>query len=104
MTAARAELFMSGDKSGFVYILSHPSWPYHIKVGRACDPLARLNQYQTGCPKRLYELRYSVYFEDCYQAEKEIHARMEPWREQGEWFNVTVEWAAAHIRQLREIL
>lgn len=104
LSTANSDSFMSVDKAGFVYIITHPSWPNHVKVGRACDPIARLSGYQTGCPHRSYELQYAIYFADCYQAELEIHARMEPWREQGEWFNVTVEWAASHIRQLREIL
>lgn len=70
-----------------------------VKIGRACNPESRLNSYQTGCPFREYRLRYAKYFDDCYTAEAEIHARLNAHQLVGEWYNIapdeaweTIEW------------
>ena len=100
-SAERAEKV---DKRGFVYVITHPAWSMYVKVGRAFNPRSRLAGYQTGCPYRGYELAYAVYFEDCHFAEKEIHARLDAARGEGEWFRVSPEVAAWHINELREII
>lgn len=85
---------------GFVYIISHPKLT-GVKIGRAFDPLSRLRGYQTGCPQRAYELSYtSPYVADCPELERSVHDVLEADRLEGEWFNVTPEFAAAIIEQL----
>ena len=90
------------ERRGFVYVISHPSFPHHVKIGRAFDPESRLRGYQTGCPLRQYRLNHTVYFNDCYMAEREIHARLQFWRAEGEWFALQPQQAADKINQLRE--
>jgi hypothetical protein len=101
-TAGSAE--RSTEKAGFVYIITHPSWPEFVKIGRAYNPDSRLEGYQTGCPRRCYRLEHSVYFEDCHFAEREIHVRLGTYRQCGEWFRVTRDKAYHTIIQLREII
>jgi len=91
-------------KQGFVYVITHPSWPGYVKIGRAFDPQSRLNGYQTGCPHRAYELKHSVYFHNCVKAEKEMHMRLAPLRQEGEWFALNAAVAANHIDNLREVI
>ena len=103
-TADRAE---ATEKRGFVYVITHPAFPGYVKIGRAYNPESRLRQYQTGCPHRGYELYAAIYFEDCYMAEKEIHARLdESYRNGalGEWFNISPFLARHNINKLRSIL
>ncbi len=92
------------DRRGFVYVITHPSWPGYVKIGRAFDPEERLKGYQTGCPLRQYKLNYAVYFHDCFHAEQEIHARLDVCRAEGEWFHTSAAIAANHIDNLRELL
>ena len=98
-TADRAE---QTEKRGFVYIITNKAWPEYVKIGRAFDPDARLSGYQTSCPYRDYELRYAVYFNDCYQAERSVHYMLDKWRRGGEWFFADVEEATQLIDRLRE--
>ena len=101
-TAEKAE---KTERRGFVYVISNPAWPHHVKIGRAFDPESRLRGYFTGCPFNDYELEHAVYFHDCYMAERETHARLEAWRaDGGEWFNLTPDEAAHYINQLRETI
>lgn len=86
-TVGRAEEYMERNRNGFVYVIDHPRLD-GVKVGRACNPEARLSGYQTGCPRREYRLRYAMYFEDCYTAEAEIHARLNAHQLEGEWFAI----------------
>jgi len=98
-TAASA---IPSEKRGFVYVITHPSWPGFVKIGRAFDPVSRLQGYQTGCPHRAYTLSYAVYFPDCYRAERLMHAMLDKWRRGGEWFFADVDEATQLIDNLRE--
>lgn len=89
-------------KAGFVYVITNPTWPDHVKIGRAFDPVDRLSKYQTGCPYREYALFHSVYFENCYAAEKHIHSALGCLRETGEWFRLSAWQAMEAINQYKE--
>lgn len=91
-----SEIFEETNKQGFVYVIQHPRLQ-GVKVGRACDPEARLRGYQTGCPRREYELKYADYFEDCYAAEAAVHARLNTHQLEGEWFAVAADEALEAI-------
>jgi hypothetical protein len=94
-------------RSGFVYVITNKAWPDYVKIGRAFDPKQRLKDYQTGCPKRDYELYAAVYFKDCFMAEKEIHARLEESYRNGalgEWYNISPLLARHEINKLRSVL
>ena len=99
---ASAERVEKTDKRGFVYVITNPAWPDHVKIGRAFNPESRLRGYQTSCPDRDYRLNYAVYFEDCYQAEHSMHYMLDKWRRGGEWFFADVEEATQLIDRLRE--
>jgi hypothetical protein len=94
----------SADVRGFVYVLTNPAWPNHVKIGSANDAESRAANYQTGSPYRDYELHSSVYFADCRWAEQEIHARLEPLRAEGEWFTMTPTQARSAIETLRQTI
>jgi hypothetical protein len=99
---ATAVQHQATDRRGFVYIISHPRFMGYLKIGRAFNPESRLAGYQTGCPERAYRLDYAVYFEDCYAVERDIHAMLGNWREQGEWFAVPRYAAEALIDNFKE--
>lgn len=84
------------DRRGFVYVITHPSWPGYCKVGRAFDPESRLRSYQTGCPARAYKLEYAVYFPDCHSAEKLIHDTLADYQAEGEWYRILPS-TASHV-------
>jgi hypothetical protein len=95
------------DRRGFVYVITNAAWPQYVKIGRAFDPDSRVKGYQTGSPLRDYVLHSSVYFEDCYMAEKEMHLRLKHHQRetvQGEWFHLDPDVAAAQINLLRETI
>lgn len=100
-TAARNELT---NREGFIYVISHPSWPQYVKIGRAFDPESRLRGYQTGCPLREYELQHAVYFTDCHDAEKAIHERLAHKQMKGEWFALSISDAVYAINVIKEII
>lgn len=100
-TALHAE---KTDKRGFVYVITHPMYPEYVKIGRAFNPESRLRGYQTGCPFRGYKLHYSVYFHDCYQAEREMHLRLDRYKMEGEWFALAPHMAEYAINNLRETI
>lgn len=84
-------------------MISHPRLR-GVKVGRACNPQARLRSYQTGCPLREYRLWYADYFEDCYTAEQAIHARLNDHQLEGEWFDIAPDEALEAIEAETRIL
>lgn len=101
-TAGKAESFMESSTAGFVYILAHPAWPHAVKIGRACNPKARLGAYNTGCPDRAYQIYRTVYFEDCVRAEQEAHDYFDGVRLSGEWFELSKSAAWCKLLNLKE--
>lgn len=101
-TAGKAEEFMKKSTEGFVYVISHPNFPSYVKIGRACDPIARLANYQTGCPMRAYKLEGATFFTNCHHTERKAHDVLDSCRMNGEWFCITAEEALKTINQLGE--
>lgn len=99
-TIGGAEDYMERRKDGFVYVIAHPRLS-GIKIGRACNPRARLRNYQTGCPRRQYVLRYAEYFEDAHLAEAQVHLRLSSYRLEGEWFAVNAHEAQEAIKGIK---
>lgn len=77
-------------KEGVVYIIRNSAWPEWQKIGKAVDAEDRLKGYQTGSPKRNYELVHAEWFSDRHTAEKAIHSMLEQHKNcherRGEWF------------------
>jgi hypothetical protein len=101
-TAAKAEEYMAQSTAGFVYILCNPAWPNAVKIGRACNPKARLSSYNTGCPDRAYYIHRAVYFEDCVTAENLAHVYFDDRRLSGEWFGLDASEAWSLLTKLKE--
>jgi len=91
---------------GFLYALTNPAMPGHIKIGmttrRPEDRMAELSS-ATGVPTR-FELAYSRAFENAKLAETLIHQRLD---ERGlrvsqarEFFQLTVDMAIAAIDEV----
>ena len=95
-SAGGAEKFESSHRNGFLYVIRHRRLE-GVKVGRACDPQERLRGYQTACPRREYVLEYAKYFEDCYTAERLLHARLSEYQLKGEWFTISADQAQEAI-------
>jgi hypothetical protein len=102
--AALAVSMESIDKRGFIYAVTHPSWAMAVKIGRAYCPIRRLASFQTGCPRRAYQLEHAVYFHDSHEAERAIHEQIGHLRLEGEWFAVTVDEAINTINLIEEII
>ena len=72
------------------YIIRNSAWPEWQKIGKAVDAEDRLKGYQTGSPKRDYQLVHAEWFSDRHAAEKAIHKMLEQHKHcherRGEWF------------------
>lgn len=80
-----------------IYVIGGP--PDVVKVGFAVDLQRRLAQLQTASPHRLTVLfRQETPAEDAAAVETQAHWILRDHRRNGEWFEVTVETAAAAIR------
>lgn len=62
---------------GFVYILSNPSMPDIVKIGRTTRTVEgrAAELYQTGVPTP-FTVEHSVYSPDCAELERETHSRL----------------------------
>lgn len=63
------------SKAGYLYVLINPSIPGKVKIGRTeRRPEDRMKELSsaTGVPTP-FELYFSLYFNDCHKAEKDIH-------------------------------
>lgn len=72
----------SGIKEGFVYAISNPAWPGHIKVGSSIDVYDRLKTYQTSSPYRDFVLEKYVFTLDRFEFERLIQSKF---KSKGEW-------------------
>lgn len=64
-----------GSRCGYVYLLANPAMPGIVKIGRTNRPPDdRVNELSsaTGVPTP-FELVYSVYTNDCHEAERRVH-------------------------------
>lgn len=66
---------------GYVYILSNPSMPGIVKIGKTTRTIeARAQElYQTGVPTP-FKIEHYVYSPDCLELEQLIHSGLEKWR------------------------
>jgi len=72
-----------------LYCLSIPGG--YIKIGIAFDAIERARQLQSGCPERI---AIGAFFDTeadgivASRMEREVHAKLAPYRTSGEWFYV----------------
>ena len=77
---------------GFVYGITNSAFPGWVKVGKAYDADARLQNYQTGDPHRGYQMPIKQKVADRNTAEKQAHSKLKAitnyWN--GEWFHLSI--------------
>ena len=81
------------DSPGYIYGVTHPSFPGYIKIGRTINsPEDRLKQYKTGCPLGLYEFAFVYEVSKCAHVETEVQDILFPLHAGGysrEWFKAS---------------
>jgi hypothetical protein len=87
-----------------VYILSNPSMPNIVKIGKTTqnDVEHRMSQlYSTGVPLP-FKCEFAVEVIDCHKAEKALHIAFEPYRvnPKREFFDIIPEQAIAILKLL----
>jgi len=84
---------------GYLYIISNPAHQGWLKIGVTEDIKSRLSTYQTGDPKRSYNVEYYVFHPDCYTAEKNIKEMMKYFakRQRNEWFECDLGIAKSRL-------
>ncbi len=87
-------------KDGFVYVISHPSFPDRIKIGKARNPNKRLADANTWCPDNGFVIRGAFFFEDALSVERQVHLIHAHHREDGEWFRMSAEQAVLTILEI----
>ena len=91
------------EKSGFVYIMSNPSMPGLIKVGRtARSPILRTKDddlSSTGIPTP-FTVEYHAWFDDMWEAEKLAHKTLWDYHHGKEFFKIDVAAAIYKIENL----
>lgn len=73
-------------KEGFVYTISNPAWPNHLKLGMSVDVKKRLSNYQTYSPYRDYKLTNYEFVFNRRETEKSVLNEFNLSLEAGEWF------------------
>jgi hypothetical protein len=84
-------------KEGHVYIIVSPLYPKRLKIGSAVDVESRLGDAQTWCPHRSFRAAHAIFVPDRNLSERRIHAQLEAYRLEGEWF-------ALPLRQAKDTL
>ena len=91
------------ETSGFIYIITHPDYPFSCKIGYSKDPGRRVSGANIWCPFAGYNLEKKVFFADVKMAEYTVHKLLDGKRhEHGEWFNLTPEEALEEILKLKD--
>lgn len=73
------------SNSGFVYVVSNPAWPEHLKLGMTTNPHKRLASYQTGDPYRSFKIEHYEFVSDRKSVEKYLLNQFDVHIETGEW-------------------
>jgi hypothetical protein len=95
---------MNKEKSGYLYIITHPLYDGWCKVGTTWNLKERLHVYQTGDPFRQYKLIYSLHHPSFREAEKKIKEFMKPFALEikGEWYRVDLQMARSRLEEALE--
>ena len=79
--------FGGNTESGFVYCISNPSFPNHIKVGMTKDITKRLASYQTYDPFRAFKIETYRFVENKRNTEKLLLNKYKIDTDKGEWLS-----------------
>jgi hypothetical protein len=94
------------SKGRFVYVLTNEAYPGFVKIGKAVNPMRRVEQINGAGVVSEWKLRYSLPVENDYIIENSVHKYLAEFRrgtDQGssrEFFQVTLEHAIEVIEML----
>lgn len=94
------------SKGRFVYVLTNPAYPGFVKIGKAINPLRRVEQINGAGVVSEWKLSYSLPVENDYIIENSVHKYLAQYRrgtDQGssrEFFEVSLEQAIEVIELL----
>ena len=87
------------SERAYVYVISNPTFPGWLKIGKASNVKSRLSVYQTADPLRRYKLEFCAFVKDPKKYEKMFKARCDG---KLEWFTgLTVDKAIEMINELK---
>ena len=86
----------------WVYAISHPSWPGHVKIGECTNVRTRLAAYNVGCPYKLYRLELAEWFEHAQIVVHKIYGELTTHRTHGEWFAVDPSRALELVARFKD--
>ena len=81
----------------YIYILTNPAYPEHVKIGRTISPLNRLTTYNTGSPFKDYRYEFLKETEKAQEIENYFS---EKYNSINEWYELTVDEAVEDILSL----
>ena len=87
-------------KKGYVYVLTNPSMPGLLKIGRTSnEPEQRLDELNTTGVPTPFDLEIALEVHDCLQAEKLVHDALTHYRpsKSREFFRISLPDAGAVI-------
>ena len=97
----------SNSPEGWIYVLTHPSFPDWIKIGKTRNLNSRLSSYNTGTPNSKKHYKFEYFFPEkeiphhnAIGVEQSIHRELRPFQNPGdtrEWYQMTVKEAIALI-------
>lgn len=91
-------------KSGYLYVITNPSFTGWVKVGTTWNLEERLHVYQTGDPFRKYKLEYSLHHPKFREAEQKIKEVMSHFALEirGEWYRIDLDFAKSRLDEALE--
>lgn len=96
------------SKGQYIYVLTNECYPDIVKIGKAVNPLRRIEQINGAGVLCEWKLRYSLAVENDYMIESAVHNELSEFRRtslQGssrEFFEVSVQLAVETIKRISE--
>lgn len=81
-------------EKGYIYIITNPSFPKHVKIGTSINVEKRLQQYQTYSPYRNYKIYFKLETTHPSKIEKYFDNKYES---SSEWYNISSKEAKKEI-------
>ena len=92
------------NKAGYVYIVSNPLTPNHLKLGvtRRLDPMERIRELSSASLAFKLDVHAIVFSEDAFALESKLHQHFDDKRvnkvsKHKEWFNLSVDEVKEYI-------
>lgn len=82
-----------------VYVAGAAADGFPVKIGMSSNVEKRVAELSTGCPYRL-KVFFTAVVDDPRKIERAAHEALEAYRLNGEWFDVTPEFAIETVKRL----